>query len=72
MSDAGLKTLAQWIASGRGMLSGITSGMLCRELGINERQLRNLTLEEICLAPQWGVVAEREFKRWGYAPPERS
>ena len=67
MSDVGAmgaKTLTQWVNSGRGMLSSITSGMLCLELGINERQLRSLSLEEICSAPQWGVVAEREFKRW--------
>lgn len=57
-------TLEAWVKKGNPMLSNYTSALCCRELGINERQLRKMELSEIYNIPGWGVVAKREHERW--------
>lgn len=57
-------TLGEWVETGDNMLSHITTAMLCQQLRIVERQLREMDLDEIYEVPTWGVVAKREIDRF--------
>lgn len=64
-------TLDNWVRNGGNMLSHHTSYNLCRQLGIREKDLREMDLIDIYAVPGWGDSAKREIDRFSLDSQER-